>query len=256
MSGLSGKRLRFDETGNVLYLTVVMMLFLVAFSLVLVNVIYVSIMKVKAQNAADHMALSAATLRVRVLNRFADVNAVIETAGLDEGRAHRRPYPSASAAQSAGEVIRTGVRTGTRSVDEFNRSLAGHLRHVAQDNGLLPAETQVRLFPAEFLPWQWRLNREALTFQSGGQVQRVPWDPVTSLTPDPDYLFVQTRVEWNLRERAQGFGYLPVLLPDLVTRSRAEIYRESHLGKSTWRVRLRQPDNRLDQQLKTQTWIQ
>jgi hypothetical protein len=253
-----------QEQGQVLYLAVMMVLLLGVLSMILVNVIYVSVMKIKAQNAADNLALSAATLRARAFNQMTDLNMVIEVVGLENGSIHTQPYASQDQARGLGTVVNTCLRAGRKKVDEFNRNLNDFLTRLAHGNGLDEVQTKAKLFPAQLLAWQVNWTYELLKYrESDGSLHPVGWiqPACTALQPNPDYLFVQSRVEWTLGAMI-GFKSLGFRLPDLVTRARAQIiprvFSETlPLSCATsYSVVLARPDDALDEKIKNQDWIQ
>jgi hypothetical protein len=255
------RRLQQEENGQVLYLTIVAMMFLVVFSLVLVNVIYICVLKVKAQNAADNLALSAATLKARVLNQVANCNAIWYFIVQKSGQIPASPYASPGEFGTMAGIDAFVYGTYSKLVLEYNKNIYQDqwLDGIARANGLVDATNSVKIFPLEMDP--------AASFcpQIVSVSYLQPSPPATigtfpligNMEPvDPPW-WIQTRVEWPARGRAIGFKNLQVVLPDIVTRARAEIFDAGGPMPYAhcWQVRLIQPDVDLDEKLKNSNWI-
>jgi hypothetical protein len=259
------RRLRQEEKAQVLYMTIVAMMFLAVFTLVLVNVIYMCVMKVKAQNAADNIALSVATMRARAFNTMTDLNGVIELIGLQFSTIHYHPYASSAEAGVYGGIIDACILLGQSKMLEYNQHLDQYISDIYKGNGLDDVLMKAKFFPAQMEPWQVDLKYERLMYLQEVSWAKVPlpvlWTPFTAITPNAGYLFVQSRVEWPLRGNCIGFKNLGVVLPDLVTRAKAEIIGTSFplalpaQCSTYYHVRLAQPDDAMDQKIKNQDWI-
>jgi|GEM_PF-6258044 len=213
-----------DENGQVLYMTVVLMMLLAAFALVLANVIYLACMKIKVQNAADNLALSVAARQAQVLNRLAEYNRQAASRGTDLTR-------------EADALIRgynRQVDENPNFIDRINRA-----------NGLRPEASMIGLWPRPFI------NRENCN-QVACQIRTVysedhPDQAATHASYGPQAPWsIQSRVELRVKQALIGGARLGIRLPDLAARARAEIYdRRSgetpQEGKHAWDVRLVRP---------------
>ncbi len=257
-------RLRREEDGNILYLTLIMMMLLTAFTLVLVNVLYIGVMKVKAQNAADQLALSAGTLKARLLNKTSNYNALLYIIRKFSGYIDNLPY--ATYPQAALACGLSGVVYGVHlwQVDECHRQIhdTRWLKEIAQGNGLDLTKSRFGLFP---------VNRVHLLAGALPDIRVVTWlapppplppfplialPLVFSINPTHDW-YVQSRVEIETSSAIIGGARLGFELPDIVTRARAQIYNQGMPGvpaglADNWRVRLAQPNEDVDRYIRNQ----
>jgi len=255
------RRLRDGEKGQVLYMTLVAMMFLVVFTLVLVNVIYVCVLKVKAQNAADNIALSAGVMKARVMNQVTNLNAIWYFVVQEGGRIPNSPYGS-----PAEFGIMAGVDAfvyGTYSYVVLNYIKNVYQDHwldrIAKENGIEDATHCVKIFPLEMDPLtSFYPNMISVSYiQPYPPATIGPFPFVASMEPANTPWWIQTRVAWPTGGDAIGFKNLHVHLPDIITRARVEIY---DTGLSIpyahgWQVRLIQADGDLDEKLKNNNWI-
>jgi hypothetical protein len=249
-------RLRREEDGQVLYMALVMMFFLVLFTLVLVNTIYMAGMKIKAQNAADNMALSAATLKARVLNKIVNINGILYIGVLWAGVVgDGKPYPTL-----LGFLEGLGVELGALSwvtgiIAKYENECDGQLGRIAQENGLDDSRHKFGVHPVDFDPLSFTYDYKWLYYTPPPPCTiSLPF--VVSINPVTP-LAVGARVVFQTKNELIGGKFLQVLLPDIVTRACAEIYDAGTpipgLPASClhdWHVRLRQPDEQLDQYIK------
>lgn len=260
-------RLGREERGQVLYLTLVMMLVLGMFSLILANVIYLSVMKVKAQNAVDAMALSAATLKARLLNQMAYVNGLLETGALQWNTVSAfRPYATEVDMLAGQGFMGIAYSAATALTLAHNLEVDRLLDRVALENGIDGERCQVKLNPVDVVladPYG-LINAYAdlKVVLEPGLKYFVPPEPVpvpivaplltlTAVEPRQTPWAVQARLSW--RTRVLGGSRLGITLPDIVTRARAEIRDEGTASGTTghdWRVVLAQPDEMADAALK------
>jgi len=258
------RRLLREEQGQVLYLTLAMFLVLMAFTLVFVNVIYLAAVKIKVQDLADNMALSAATLKARVLNKMTNLNAALEYLALEGGTIHTTKTYATLVEMLAAQSIMIGVYTTSVALAEkHNQSLQGLLERIARENGLEEERGRVQVYAANIEPpYPWNalksdiaLNLEDLYFLPTPTSPPVPlYFPLVSLSPAHDWS-VQTRVEWRTQGEIIGGRSLGVRLPDIVARARSEFYDEPVPGVAfgnQWRVRLVQPRQDVDDKLRSQ----
>lgn len=251
------QRLRKEEDGNVLYLTLIMILLLSAFTLVLVNVLYIGVMKVKAQNAADQLALSAGTLKARVLNRVTDDNAILFISRRFGTVTETAPYISILELIGGLSASFYAVGHFGKLVYDFHHAIQDDhiLDRIAEGNGLVPGVSRYALFPVD----AWHLLGGVVY-----DVRPVPWintfppmagsAPILfSLGPSHDW-YVQSRVEIQTRTAIIGGARLGFELPDIVTRARAQIYATSVPGPPElaryWKVRLAQPNDDVDRYIR------
>jgi hypothetical protein len=257
MKSKTWPRLRQEEKAQILYMTIIMMMLLTMFTLVLVNVIYLAAMKVRAQNAADALALSVAARQARVLNKITEINGVIEY-GILVGRTKRTiPYTILDvwlynlglAANPA--VIKT-------EIFKYNNQIKAIINRIRSENGLDNESTKLGIY-------SWKIN-PLLIISESLCCYYVPPPPepvpvplgaplLTKFEPIETPWAVQSRVEWQIRDAIIGGRRLNLQLPDLVTRGRAEIHDTVMTGSSpwnhNWRVRLVQPLDDVDEHIKS-----
>ncbi|NTV52132.1 MAG: hypothetical protein HGA76_03845 [Candidatus Firestonebacteria bacterium] len=260
-----GRRLRRGEEGQVLYMTLVAMLLLAAFTLVLVNVIYMCVLKVKVQNAADNLALSAAVMKARVLNKITNLNAILYVVVQEGGRIPNSPYSNDAEffAMAAVDALTSGWMQFVVAQYNWNIYHDHYLDRIAAANGIEDATHRVKIFPLEMnalTHFQVNLMQVMYThnmFYPPPPGLMGPFPFVSSVEPMATPWWVQTRVEWPTRGEAIGFKNLKVKLPDIVARARAEVF---DTGLPTpyahdWQTRLIQPDESYDEQMKNNDWI-
>jgi Putative Flp pilus-assembly TadE/G-like len=248
------KRLRQEERGNVLYMTVVMLMLLVVFSFVLVNVIYVGVTKIKAQNAADNIALSAATLKARVLNKTVNYNGILY--GVIRLFDSFPVYPSVVEALVFGTVPSVAIQgLFIKDVIQFNNEIYndGLIDRIAQGNGIDGATGRYAIHPVNILhltlgmKYDWRMKGFTLPFPGVVPI-------LYELEPNHAW-YVQSRVEWQTKKSIIGGERLGIELPDIVARARAEVFDSAMIKTPylhNWRVRLVHPDEGVDQYIRDQ----
>ncbi|MBN1595584.1 hypothetical protein JW933_06625 [candidate division FCPU426 bacterium] len=264
-----GKRLFMAEEGNVLYVTVVMMMILVVFSLLLINVIHIGITKIRAQNAADNIAISAATLKARLLNQVADVNAGLFVA-LEMGTINEtRPYATPLEAWIAqGLMWMSYIGLLSSYIPEYHRSIYQQrwLDRIAVGNGLDLRSSRFHVFPVDVRmadPYGASNDASDLSVITAllkylpGKIPLVT--PIVAYEPTNTW-FVQSRVEISVNTSIIGGNRLGTAIPCIVARSRAELVdRGQNLGglakhySHYWRVRLAQPDEDVDREIRCRT---
>lgn len=243
-------RLGRAEDGQILYLTLIMLLLIAVFSLLLVNTVSLALVKIRAQNAADHLALSAATLKARVLNETVNLN-VLLFGGVSRFGTASKEKPYATDAErffGLGTMALVGVRSACL-LQEYAGSIDDRLTRVARGNGLTEERTRSRLSHVDILLSDFDFKQELIaTGTSGG----VPSLMLTAIEPSHPWT-VQSRVEWRTSKAVIGGDRLGVVLPDVVARARAEICDEGlpvSYGHD-WRVHLVPPDESEDEWLRT-----
>jgi len=242
-------RLWREEDGQVLYLTLVMMLCLVLFTLILVNAIYLALAKVRAQNAADNLAISAATLKARVLNETVNMNGILYGGVSRLGTASQKlPYAESLEQWIGFAAMSFALAEMGRVVVEHNRTIDARLERIAVENGLDKTKAKVKISNVDI---------SLLDFNQSWELIEVVVPPLTgvpmltAIEPAGSW-DVQSRVEWRTKDEVIGGKWLNTVLPDVVTRARAQIFDEGPLPTSwahIWRVRLAQPDEAEDQRL-------
>ncbi len=251
-----GRRLIRKEEGNILYLTLIMMMVLVLMALVLVNVIQMAVLRIKAQQAADHMVLSAATLKARLLNNFANKNsfmqALLQTKGTRDN-----PFNSNTEAKQWKNTLENLTHIMSVETTAFSSAMIHSeiLETIAQENGLNEKTSRVRLYPEDIKPdLEMRTTFRRAWVADPSFPQNKPIDLPACYEPKTP-LYVQARVEWQTKEMIIGHRLLKVNLPDIITRARAEIVDAGILKSPAgrcWRVRLMPPQPSVDEYLKNQ----
>ncbi|MCD4813317.1 Tad domain-containing protein [bacterium] len=250
------KRLRKEERGNVLYMTIVMMMLLVMFSLVLTNVIYIGVMKVRAQNAADNIALSAATLKARMLNGITNWNAVLwlgvrQVGVISEKNGYKTPPELAVAI--AAMVGASANHLG--GLYDFNDKITGRkwIDRIAEANGIDGKNSRYEMFPvsAGHMLTSLYYDIKVVPFM----VYAVP--VLFSIEPTHTW-YVQSRVELQIAKSIIGGKRLGFELPDITARARAEILDKATLnvigsGGRDWQVVLAPPNKSVDKYMRDQT---
>jgi hypothetical protein len=247
-------------------MALVAILVLVVFSMVLVNVIYMCVLKVKAQNAADNLALSAATLKARVLNQITDLNAGLYFIVRKFGRIPAAPYNNeaefntmaalekaiASPDDSSGSIILNLVAKYNRNIqqDKF-------LNRIAHENGVNASTHRAVIFPLDLALTDFATDIIYVSYKRPpGIVSGIPF--AGSIEPVHTPWWVQARVEWPTRGEMIGMKNLNIRLPDIAVRARALIY-DTVPGalpyQHCWKVRLVQPDAALDEQMRQHDYI-
>jgi hypothetical protein len=267
------RRLHREERGQVLYLTLALLFFLVIFSLVLVNVIYLACLKVKTQNLADSMAISAGTAKARVLNTITDMNALLWVGAWQGGTISPRPYICMLDMMAGQLCMVYAYYTVGREIYQYDSDLKSVLNNLAKANGMREETCQVKWCPLEpilledmygLVPLRASTPEYSCVELTTKPLQYLTYPPLKSNSVDKPLLnfvemiphfntYVQTRVEWKTKDEIIGGERLGVLLPDIVTRARAEIYDANGSPFSfghNYQVRLTQPDDQMDAWLK------
>ncbi|MEW6516607.1 MAG: pilus assembly protein TadG-related protein [candidate division FCPU426 bacterium] len=263
------RRLRNDESGNVLYMTLILVLLLASFTLVTANVIYMGVMKARAQNAADQLALSAAALKARLLNKITYANLVIYVARIGGTVNETKSYPDPITALSA--QIFMAVTTLVVGMDIVPRYRGWYendhwIDRIATENGLKKENNKFGIYPYDvtFIDLRrfWDLpNLLTLNTDLGIKLRAVsvPFTipvPIEAIEPNYDW-YVQSRVEWKTKNAAIGGKTLGIELLDITTRARAELY-DAGTGlpgipaaiTHNWRVRLTRVDEDIDREMR------
>ncbi len=267
------RRLRQDESGNVLYMTLILILMLASFTLVTANVIYMGVMKAKAQNAADQLALSAAALKARLLNRIANYNAALYIAtefdSVKPGRPYESPVTGIGAQIAMAAVY---IAMWAHEFPEYHKGIHQDrwLDRIAKENGLNEQTSRFGLYPVQMNmnipdPTQVTSFATELSAQSSFLAFLAPPLPapvplifcLTAIEPAYDW-YVQSRVEWKTHKAAIGGATLGIELPDIVTRSRADLFDKLDPSTSmlptpvrhNWRVRLAKVDENVDREIR------
>ncbi|MCK5218885.1 Tad domain-containing protein [bacterium] len=252
-----GRRLRQEEKAQILYMTVIMMMLLTMFTLVLTNVIYMAAMKVRAQNAADALALSVATRQARILNKITEINGVIEYGILVERTKRETPYTILDVWLYYLGLTANPAVIGAE-IFKYNDEIKDIINRIKAENGLDNETTKLGIY-------SWKINPllvvpEALhCFYLPPPPEMVPVPLgaplLTKFEPIETPWAVQSRVEWRMLDAIIGGRRLNLQLPDLVTRGRAEIHDTVMTGSSpwnhNWRVRLVQPIDDVDEYIKS-----
>jgi hypothetical protein len=269
------QRLRKEESGNVLYMTLILVLLLASFTMVTANVIYISVMKAKAQNTADQLALSAAALKARLLNRIANYNALYHVALYGGIINATTPYPEPVEAWFAqGGMIAMYFAVAGYEIPKYKSWLYQDrwLDRIGRENGLTEQNSRIGLYPVQMnITDPWGLLRllgfigqePQLAAQAAPIKYLMPFVPspvplpfpITAIEPTYDW-FVQSRVEWKTKKSVIGGKTLGIELPDIVTRARADLFDKGvsvpGLPSSVthdWRVRLAKVDENVDQEI-------
>lgn len=280
----AGRRLHRCERGQVLYLTLALMLILVVFVILLSNVIYLAVLKLRAQNLADNLALSATTLKARVLNRVSDANAVLEFVALQGGRIRFSPYATPIDMWAGQGAMGSAYAMVETALAEYNLRRLERVQGLLTTQGIDLRRVKVGLLPlagaiggpgfsrADQMQLAQLYQQADIREYIAAEIQVVmthfvPPDPVPKPLPDlclkttafaPRHTpwATQTRVEWRTASSLIGSRWLPVSLPDIVTRARAEAYDDPVVPHTTWghrwRVRLVPVDAGADLELRRQ----
>ncbi len=244
------RRLLNGERGQVLYLTLMMIMVLTLFSLVLANAAYLVVMKVRAQDLADTMALSGATLQARLLNRITNLNGILYGGVKLFGRKESLDYWTTDAFSVPYNLSQDILHRAESLVidhrDQMNGRMGSLLRSYGWDESRLKVKVQ-----------SVRPERNLYTNLQVGWIQNdyMQEYPFTiSIEPLNTPWAVQSRVEVQTRDALIGGTLLDAVLPDIVTRARAVIVDDPAGGFTAswnhhWKVRLVQPDEALDAQL-------
>jgi len=259
------KQLGEEEKGQILYMTIVMMMLLVIFTFVLINVVYIGIMKIKAQNAADNLALSAATLKARVLNSFTNLNGLLYISTLQFGYADKNnPYLN-KALFDIGVLGAATASTGLYYfIDKYNRQINDErlIDRIAEANGLDLSVHRYALYPVHInIALDIDFNLQQFRYWQSPPIPPIlipsPSAPgitlPTAFEPSRPW-YVQSRVEFPTNKAIIGGKRLGIQLPDIVTRARAEIIDMPTIPGSSWghkwHVRLAQPQEDVDQYIR------
>lgn len=247
------RRLRRETGAQIFPLALIMVFWVVLFALVLSNLIFLAAAKIKAQNSADAIAISAGTLKARLLNQITEKNRAIEYGGLlrqvyGEALSKRYvPYTDAEIGAYAA-AVQTGNSVEQELLPKYQNEFGALLRGISRQNGLDDSRIKAGIFP-----WQ------AGSAQS--QPLQVRWEslvagPQTLLLrekysiSDPGFYAVQSRLEWDLKNWLIGSAWIGLPIPNLTTRSRVEIFDAAgdHAAPwdHFWKVRLAQPDESAD----------
>lgn len=247
----SFRRLLHGERGQVLYLTLVMTLVLALFSLVLANTAYLVVMKVRAQDLADAMALSGATLQARLLNRITNLNGIlyggVTAFGENQVLSYSTGRDLGKAYDLSQDVLHEVESLVTDQRDQMNGRMGSLLRSYGWDESRLKVKVH-SVRPENHLFANLRKGHIAgsddvgLPVMPSIEIRNTPW-------------CVQSRVEFMTRDALIGGRLLRADLPDIVTRARAQVL-DHPAGSFTaswnhhWKVRLVQPDEALDAHLR------
>lgn len=245
-----------DQDGQIIYMALAAMLALTLFALVLANVAYVAAMKVKAQNTADVIALSVAVRKARVFNQITEINQWIDLVALEEALgpvASKRYLPYVEPFElplyyfGGAKDLEVLAR-----VMDFNRQIASAVDRLAQANGLGVDHQQWSFYPADL---QVGLDIIPQMVNCWGVIPPAVPHPLIPLAarfePTESGRSVQTRLVWPLKNALIGGKRLGVVLPNIVVRSRAELYDPDNRDalNHNWQVRLAEPKMDVDQYL-------
>lgn len=244
------------EEGNVLYLTLIMLMILIMTAAVLIHVIQIAVIKIKAQQAADQMVLSAATLKARLLNNFANKNSYM-LGVLQKKGTRETPFANAAEARRWKSTLENLTRSMSAETKRFSRAMSqsGMLINVARNNGLDEESSRVRLYPLDIKP-----DRDLRIITKQAWILKATPPYYTPIDLPAGYepmvpLAVQARVEWKSGSDIIGYRWLKSGRPAIITRARAEIYDAGVLRNPAarcWRVRLVPPLANVDEYLKNQ----
>lgn len=241
------------EEANVLYLTILMMMVLVMLTVGLANLILTVMHRTRAQQAADHLALSAAAVKAQYLNYNANINSVI-TYWLNHDGTDDHPFQSEAEAVVLAEKIKQLHRKMEKQINQG--SISGQtLEFLAQTNGLVRPETDFDIGPINIMPEHMQhYTRDAIIQATKPPYRQSIIEMPAHYEPIKN-LIVQTRVEWAIHDKIIGKKILPLSSPIIIARSRAEIYDsgqlKSPLGRC-WRVKLAPIDQHVDDWLQQQ----
>lgn len=244
------------QSGNILYMTLVMFLLLTAMALGLIRIICLAALKIKLQNAADQLALSAATLQARMLNQMTNINGVLEFVALEGGQVHSRPYYSAADMAVGWEVASAANASALKTIREYQLQAYFLLGRMVRENGWAPETAEVAIYPLSVDPGQ-DFSRQHETIRYW---QEIPCPPGKVLLVNPSFPAVKieprntpwsVQVQWRWKgpgslDRTHGFS---TSWAGLAVRSQAEIYDaapQAAAWSHHWRVRLRAYDETIN----------
>lgn len=246
------RRLLRGERGQVLYLTLVMIMVLTLFSLVLANAAYLVVRKVRAQDLADTMALSGATLQARLLNRITNLNGILY-GGVEDfgvGLAQYGIYSSTGHLERAHNVSKDVLYDLKSLVVGHREHMGGRMGALLGPQGWDQGRMQLKVHSTR--PEDNLYPRLVLAHVVGNSSTPSMVMPSIDVLNEP--WSVQSRVVLRTRDRAIGGALIGSVLPDIVARARAEVVDRPPQGTATswnhdWHVRLVQPDDGLDAEL-------